>query len=101
MTAKKLISAATLGFLLTAGVAAAQTTYPTTNTGSTNTTGTTDTTGTTNAGSTTGTTVPGTPNTGAGGDAGSDVLVPGTSSVIALAGAAYLAYLTRRQRMTL
>jgi hypothetical protein len=103
----KIISTATLALMLSAGVAAAQTTYPTTNTGTdqtgtmmgtttgTNINGTTggsSGTGTTGSGSgtTTGTKTPGTPNTGAGGDSGSTLLTLIASAFAALVGATYL-----------
>ncbi|MBV9159071.1 MAG: hypothetical protein JO019_00535 [Candidatus Kaiserbacteria bacterium] len=73
MSAKKLLSATAIAFLLTAGAAAAQTTGSTT-----------DTTGTAS-------TTVGTPNTGAGGDAMINTIVLATSAAIALGGAAILA----------
>jgi hypothetical protein len=111
MTPKKLLSAATLAFLLSAGIAGAQTTpnanqpdaYQTgtvqtgttgTGTGGTGTTGTTGTGGTGTTDSTS--TLPGTPNTGLGGDMAANVLLLGSSAVIALAGILYL--VTQRTR---
>jgi hypothetical protein len=66
MTKKKLLGAATLAFLLSAGVAGAQTS------------------------TTTSTTTPGTPNTGAGGGAAL-ALGLGVLSIAAVGGGAYLA----------
>ena len=87
MAAKKIISAATLAFLLSAGAVAAQTTNPT----STDTLGTVQTTDTTSGSST-----PGTPNTGAGGDVAGNALLLSSSALVALAGILYV--LTRRPR---
>lgn len=65
MSAKKLIGAAALALLMTAGAASAQT-------------------------GTTSTTTPGTPSTGAG-DVATNALVLGAAAAIALGGVAYLA----------
>ncbi len=82
----KLIGAAALALLLSASVAAAQTTnYGTTNTGTTKTSVTSSTTKAKTA-----TTTPGAPNTGAGGDMATNMALLGTSAVAALAGIAYL-----------
>jgi hypothetical protein len=73
MTARKLavkfISAATLALLLTAGTVAAQTTTYSSTSSST----------------------PGTPNTGSGGDVAMNIMLLGTSAIIAVGGALYLA----------
>lgn len=71
MSAKKILSAAAVAFLLSAGAASAQTS--TTSTSSTSTVGT--------------------PNTGAGGTAAANLIILGSTAAIALAG---LTYLSRR-----
>lgn len=75
MTARKLITAGALALMFAAGTAAAQTTTYTP----------TDTTG-----AATTSTTPGTPNTGAGGDATANEMALATSALIAAGGAAYL-----------
>ncbi len=80
---KKIIGTMALALMVSAGVAGAQTTTDTV---------TTDTAG--GAVSTTTTGLPGTPNTGVGGDAAENMLLLGSSALAAIAGAAYL--LSRR-----
>lgn len=111
---KKIMGTMALAFMLSVGVAAAQTTntgvdqtgtmndqtgQTTRETGQTGQTGTTGTgtggtgtlPGTPNTGTATGTTgIPGTPNTGVGGDAAENMLLLGSSALAAIAGAVYL-----------
>ena len=88
MTPRKIIGAAALTLMMTAAVASAQATYPTTDTSTSANPATTTVPGTSNTGTTT---VPGTPNTGAGGDVAQNALLLGSSAIIALAGIVYLA----------
>jgi len=123
MSLQKVIGTATLALLLSAGVAAAQTTYPTDTSGGssngTNVNGTTDTgtnmngaNGTTNTSPgvpNTGTSAtstgaggsasPGVPNTGAGGNSAETMLLLASSAVIAVMGGSYLLRLRREKQM--
>lgn len=74
MTVGKIISSAALATILLAGGAGIAMAQTTTTTGTTGTTGTV-----------------GVPNTGAGGDAAVNILLLGTSALIAIGGGSYLA----------
>jgi hypothetical protein len=80
MTLKKLMSGTALAFLLTAGIAAAQTST------STDTSASTTDTLNTSANSS----AVGTPNTGDGGDTAMNMAILGTSAAVAVGGAALL-----------